>query len=36
MVLSTGVTATTGVFPVLADTAMTVGHVTAQLPGLLL
>jgi hypothetical protein len=36
MVLTTGVTATAGMLPVLADTTVTVGNVTAQLPGLLL
>jgi hypothetical protein len=36
MVLTTGVTATAGMLPVLSDTTMTVGNVTAQLPGLLL
>jgi hypothetical protein len=36
MVLTTGVTATAGMLPVLANTTVTVGHVTAQLPGLLL
>ncbi len=36
MVLTTGVTATAGMLPVLPNTTMTVGNVTAQLPGLLL
>ena len=36
MVLTTSVSATSGVLPVLSDPSMTVGHVSSQLPGLLL
>ena len=36
MVLTTCVSATSGVLPVLSDPSMTVGHVSSQLPGLLL
>ena len=36
MVLTTSVTATSRVLPVFADPAVTVGHVSSQLPGLLL
>jgi hypothetical protein len=36
MVLTTGVTATAGMLPVLPDTTVTMGNVTAQLSGLLL
>jgi hypothetical protein len=36
MVLTTGVSATAGMLPVLANTTVTVGNVAAQLPGLLL
>jgi hypothetical protein len=36
VVLTTGVTATAGMLPVLPNTTMTVGNVTAQLSGLLL
>ena len=36
MVLTSGVTATSGMLSVFADSAVTVGHVTAKLPGLLL
>ena len=35
VVLATGVTTTAGMLPVLANTTMTVGHVTTKLPGLL-
>ena len=36
MAETTGVTPTTGMLPVLANTAMSVGHMTTQLSGLLL
>merc|ERR1719464_115671 len=36
VMLATSVSATSGVLPVLSDPAMTVGHVSSQLPGLLL
>ena len=36
VVLTTGVSATSGMLPVLADPSVTVGHVASQLPGLLL
>ena len=36
VVLATGVTAASGVLPVLSDTAVTVRNVASQLPGLLL
>ena len=36
VVLSTSVSATSGMLSVLADAAVTVGHVAAKLPGLLL
>ena len=36
MVLTTGVSATAGMLPVLANATVTVGNVAAQLPGLLL
>ena len=36
VVLSTGVTAASGVLPVLSDTAVAVRNVASQLPGLLL
>jgi hypothetical protein len=35
VVLTTGVTAASGVLPVLADAAVTVGNVASELPGLL-
>ena len=36
VMLATSVSATSGVLPVLSDPTMTVGHVSSQLPGLLL
>ena len=36
MAETTGVTPTTGMLPVLANTAVSVGHMTTQLSGLLL
>merc|ERR1719291_1345294 len=36
VMLATGVTATSGVLPVLSDPSVTVGHMSSQLPGLLL
>jgi hypothetical protein len=36
MMLATGITATAGMLPVLANTTVTVGNMTSQLPGLLL
>ena len=36
MAETTGVTPTTGMLPVLANSAMSVGHMTTQLSGLLL
>ena len=36
MVLTTSVSATSGMLPVLSDPTVTVGHVSSQLPGLLL
>merc|ERR1719229_413366 len=36
VVLTTGVSATSGVLPVLPDPAVAMGHVSSQLPGLLL
>ena len=36
VMLSSGITPTAGMLPVLANTTVTVGHVTTQLPGLLL
>ena len=36
VMLTTGVTATSGMLAVLANTAVSVGHMTTQLPGLLL
>ena len=35
VMLTTGVTATTGMFAVFADTSVTMAHVSAQLSGLL-
>ena len=36
VVLTTSISATSRVLPVLSDPAVAVGHVTSQLPGLLL
>ena len=36
MMLTTSVTATSRMFPMLANTAMTMGHMSTKLPGLLL
>ena len=36
MMLATSVSATSGVLPVLPDPAVAMGHVSSQLPGLLL
>ncbi len=36
MVLTTSVTATSGMLSVLANTTVTMGHVASELPGLLL
>ena len=36
VMLATSVSTTSGVLPVLSDPTMTVGHVSSQLPGLLL
>ena len=36
VMLTTGVTAASGMLPVLPDPAMTMGHVSSQLPSLLL
>ena len=36
VVLTTGVSATSGVLPVLSDPSVTMGHMSSQLPGLLL
>ena len=36
VMLATSVSATSGVLPVLSDPTMTVGHMSSQLPGLLL
>ncbi len=35
MMLTTGITTTSGMLPVLANTTMSMGHVSSQLPGLL-
>ena len=36
VMLATGVSATSGVLPVLSDPSVTMGHMSSQLPGLLL